>query len=79
MSNCSDPYIRRSQGSNLDPSRLSSRGWDGHTLPADECVSTLSSMTLRVHVPKYGILGPQSTCYIGTLGPKCKIIRYMDP
>ena len=35
--------------------------------------------SLRVHVPKQGILGPRSTCYVGTLGRKCIVARYMDP
>ena len=34
---------------------------------------------LRVHVPKWGILGPQSPYIGGTLRPKYSLFRYMDP
>ena len=40
---------------------------------------TVTTTTLRVHVPNSGIPGPYSTSYIGTSGPKYIVVRYIDP
>ena len=45
----------------------------------DQMNPQLRSYTLRVHVPKWGILGPQSPYIGGTLRPKYSLFRYMDP
>ena len=56
-------------------------GGSGKLLPSEPRTTTIleSAVSLRVHVPHYCILGPQSP-YIGDASrPKYSLFKYMDP
>ena len=53
--------------------------WLLHRVLRLQGAGNTTALTQRIHVPKYYILKPQSSLYIGTLGPKYILFRYMDP
>ena len=53
--------------------------WLLHRVLRLQGAGNTTALTQRIHVPKYCILKPQSSLYIGTLGPKYILFGYMDP